>query len=240
MRARNIKPGFFKNAELADAGLSVRLLFIGLWCMADREGRLKDKPRVIKAEIFPYDRDDEVDVDAGLNTLERLGLIHRYSTGADSVDASCIISISSFKKHQSPHHTEKASVLPAPVKSRLRNGEYPSDSLIPDSLNHESLIPVHATVHPEKIATNVASGPGPEKNGSAGGGANGHHDEAYRTWREVAPALADPDLQKRFDRGSKPIQVIGLMGGWRELGMKPREMRGQIEVKYLAIYRSLP
>jgi hypothetical protein len=33
----------------------VRLLFTGLWCLADREGRLEDRPAEIKAEIFSYD-----------------------------------------------------------------------------------------------------------------------------------------------------------------------------------------
>lgn len=37
-RARNIKPSFFKNEDLADLNPFDRLLFIGLWCLADREG----------------------------------------------------------------------------------------------------------------------------------------------------------------------------------------------------------
>ena len=38
MRARNLKPGFFKNETLAEIEPLGRLLFQGLWCMADREG----------------------------------------------------------------------------------------------------------------------------------------------------------------------------------------------------------
>lgn len=153
MRARNLKPGFFKNAELADAGPIAQLLFAGLWLMADKEGRLKDQPRVIKAELFPY---YDADVNGELTVLARLGHVRRYVT-----DRIAVIEIINFKKHQSPHHTERASELPAydgvsacnhgapeihgelTVNSRKHNGGNPSDSLIPDSLipdspNHES------------------------------------------------------------------------------------------------------
>lgn len=104
-RARNIKPGFFKNYDLADLGPYAQLLFAGLWCMADKEGRLEDKPRLIKAEVFPY---YEVDVNGELTQLERLGFVVRYQVGD-----MALIEVSNFKEHQSPHHTEKASTLPA-------------------------------------------------------------------------------------------------------------------------------
>jgi hypothetical protein len=148
MRARNLKPGFFKNPELADAGPIVQLLFAGLWLLADKEGRLKDQPRVIKAEVFPY---YPVDVNGELTVLQRLGHIHRFV-----VDGTAVIEVVNFRKHQSPHHTERASDLPAfvgnysvreihgetTVDSPLDNGGNPSDSLIlrfSDSLIHDSL-----------------------------------------------------------------------------------------------------
>ena len=61
MRARNIKTGFYKNDQLAECSLAARLLFPGLWMMADRDGRLEYRPKRIKAEVFPY---DDVDVSA--------------------------------------------------------------------------------------------------------------------------------------------------------------------------------
>ena len=54
-RARNIKPGFFRNADLAELPIEARLLFIGLWTIADREGRMEDRPKQIKMELFPAD-----------------------------------------------------------------------------------------------------------------------------------------------------------------------------------------
>jgi hypothetical protein len=137
-----LKPGFFKNAELADAGPHAQLLFAGLWLMADKEGRLKDQPRVIKAEVFPY---YDVEINGELTVLVRLGHIHRYVACGIAV-----IEVVNFKRHQSPHHTEKASELPpcsersaenssvhemhsgTTVTSPLENAGNPSDSLIPE------------------------------------------------------------------------------------------------------------
>jgi hypothetical protein len=167
-RARNLKPNFFKNYELADAGMACQLLFEGLWCLADREGRLEDKPRLIKAELFPY---YDVDVNRELTVLARLKFIDRYV-----VDGIAVIEVRNFKKHQNPHHTEKPSILPGkPVKeagnpheirtsdnngyltvnSPLQDGEYLADSLllIPDSLllNPSSLIPEIEAEKKEKV-----------------------------------------------------------------------------------------
>lgn len=103
-RARNIKPGFFTNEVLADLPPFDRLLFIGLWCLADREGRLEERPKRIKMELFPC---DSYDVPAGLESLESNGFVDRYQVGDQS-----IIEILSFQKHQRPHGTEKDSILP--------------------------------------------------------------------------------------------------------------------------------
>jgi hypothetical protein len=76
-RARNIKPGFFKNEILGVADPLYSLLFEGLWVLADRAGRLEDRPLRIKGEVFPYR--DGLNVDAMLNWLESNGFIRRYT-----------------------------------------------------------------------------------------------------------------------------------------------------------------
>jgi hypothetical protein len=136
MRARNIKPGLFKNEVLGAADPLLTLLFEGLWMIADREGRLEDRPLRIKAELFAYR--EIPDIDGLLTQLESMGFLRRYK-----VNNARLIQVIKFKEHQSPHHTEKKSQLPAPVNSPLSNGEYresngeyPPDSLIPDSLIH--------------------------------------------------------------------------------------------------------
>ena len=152
MRARNIKPGFFKNDELAEIGPCAQLLFAGLWCMADKEGKLSDRPKRIRAEIFPY-YEPKPGIIKILDELDKKNFITRYS-----VNGHRIIKIVNFLEHQSPHHTEKASNLPdlqeggdITVNSPLSNGEYPPDSLIPDSLIPDSLI---KDSRPKKIVFN--------------------------------------------------------------------------------------
>jgi hypothetical protein len=104
MRARNIKPGFWKNEQLVSCDPVTRLLFIGLWGIADREGRLSDSPIKIKIELFPC---DHVDVESMLKSLASVGLIDRYE-----IDGKRYIQVVNFAKHQSPHHLEKSSTIP--------------------------------------------------------------------------------------------------------------------------------
>ena len=103
-RARNIKPGFFRNADLVELPMEARLLFIGLWTLADREGRLEDRPKQIKMEIFPA---DSVDCDALLMQLASTGMVARYE-----VDGKRYLQVVNFTKHQNPHRDEKASTVP--------------------------------------------------------------------------------------------------------------------------------
>lgn len=161
-RARNIKPGFFTNDELALCAPCARLLFAGLWTIADREGRLEDRPIRIKAHVMPY---DECDVDALLNELAGRNFIIRYENGG-----SKYIQITNFRKHQNPHVKEPASTIPAPGQ----NGTGPADSLllIPSSTSSspspdvpepdlaaeavEELVSIGATAAGARSAINVA------------------------------------------------------------------------------------
>ena len=103
-RARNIKPGFFCNDGLVELPFEVRLLFIGLWTLADREGRLEDRPKRIRMEIFPG---DDVNVDQALGMLAKAGFIVRYE-----VEERRYIEVLNFAKHQNPHPREAASTIP--------------------------------------------------------------------------------------------------------------------------------
>lgn len=110
-RARNIKPGFFANDELAELSFEARLLFIGLWTIADREGRLDDRTKKIKGQVFPY---DNCDVEKLLEDLCNANFITRYS-----VDGRKFIHINNFHKHQNPHPNEKASEIPPPSDAEI-------------------------------------------------------------------------------------------------------------------------
>lgn len=138
-RARNIKPGFFKNEVLGVADPLYSLLFEGLWVLADRAGRLEDRPLRIKGEVFPYR--DGLNVDAMLNWLESNGFIRRYTAQGKK----CIL-VLEFVKHQSPHKNEAESELPAPSNECTKPEEIGTTSEIigstrADSLSSDSLIP---------------------------------------------------------------------------------------------------
>lgn len=141
-RARNIKPGFFANEDLAEIEPIGRLLFIGLWTLADRDGRLEDRPKRIKGELFPY---DNCDINALLDDLQKYGFILRYE-----VDGGKYIQIVNFSKHQNPHPKEPSKDFPMPesdkqVASREKKLQATdkqvaknADILNPDILNPES------------------------------------------------------------------------------------------------------
>ena len=113
MRARNIKPGFFLNEKLAECDFKTRLLFIGLWCYADREGRFEWIPKRIEAAIFPYDKN--VNVEKCLCNLMSLHVITMYDHVITLSPQTKIKVgyIENFKKHQKPHPHEAQSILPA-------------------------------------------------------------------------------------------------------------------------------
>ena len=165
-RARNIKPGLFKNELLAEREPAVRLLFIGLWTLADREGRVEDRPKRIKLELFPY---DDCEIDSMLSFLEQDGFIERYQVAGKSV-----ILIKNFLKHQNPHGTEKDSELPDKdgsftihertangcvtgtkrknnVNSTLEECESTVKAPLVNALNPESLILIPDLLNPEVL-----------------------------------------------------------------------------------------
>ena len=115
-RARNIKPSFFTNEVLCQLPPLTRLLFIGLWTEADREGRLEDRPVRIKMRVFPL---DTFDIEAALDSLHKKGFITRYSVAGDRY-----IEIPKWKLHQRPHIKEALSLIPAPSPEKVGASTY--------------------------------------------------------------------------------------------------------------------
>lgn len=151
-RARNIKPGFYKNEDLAECSVWARFIYPGLWMLADRDGLLEDRPKRIKAEILPF---DSVEIEPLLSELAARKLIVRYQNEDGSY-----IWIPKFKEHQSPHYSEKPSGIKPPAlpeSTRHDGAETPGKALEdsektpvlrggrnplnPDSLNPESRLP---------------------------------------------------------------------------------------------------
>lgn len=161
-RARNIKPKFFQNDELGELSPLARLLFIGLWTIADYKGCLEYRAKRIKTQLLPY---DECSIEELASALDKSGFIAIYS-----VAGRMYIKILKFTEHQNPHKNERDSGSEIPDLSekdceiskltqdgstRDKNGTAPAVSLLlnPVSLNPlpDSGLPPPAEPPAEKI-----------------------------------------------------------------------------------------
>lgn len=172
-RLRILKPRFFANEDLAEVSPLGRLLFQGLWCWADREGRLEDRPKRIKVEILPY---DDCDVEELLNDLAAKGFILRYE-----VDGQRYIQVVNFSKHQSPHIKEGPSTIP--VASIYKDDTIPAPCLSGATTVQEPDEPICV------MGT-----------GFMGNGVMGTGGESAQTSVDTAPVAQAPKTRKRVHR----------------------------------------
>ena len=122
-RARSLKPSFFTNEDLGECSPLARLFFAGLWCWADREGYVEDRPRRLKAQILAY---DEVSGEALVTELLEHGLVERLEVNGERV-----LYLPTFAKHQDPH--------PKETPSRFVQGEPKVDPRCPQGEPRENL-----------------------------------------------------------------------------------------------------
>lgn len=113
-RRRLIDPSMWQSGHFKRLGLRQRLLWIGVVTLADDEGKLKGEAAVIRAGIFPFD--DGVSakvVEEDLQTLQKEGLIERYTVSGD-----LYIRIGKWAKYQKPSHPSPSKIPdPPPVKN---------------------------------------------------------------------------------------------------------------------------
>ncbi len=130
-RARNIKPGFFQNEELAELEPIDRLAFIALWTVCDYKGCLEYRPKRLKIQLLPY---DDIDIEKTVESLEKAGFVQVYK-----IENESFIKIINFEKHQNPHKNEREAGSDIPDIDGTKSdiiGTTRADSLllIPDSL----------------------------------------------------------------------------------------------------------
>lgn len=106
-RIRTIKPEFFTSEDIVELSPLARLLYIALWCEADKEGRLVWKPKTFKMRYLPA---DDCDIAALLNELTSAGLVVLYGEGYAHIPA--------FRAHQHINPRESDSQLPDPSSTR--------------------------------------------------------------------------------------------------------------------------
>jgi hypothetical protein len=117
-RTRSIKPGFFTNERMAELDPLTRIMFIGLWTIADHRGCIEWRPKRIKIQTMPY---DNLDMEAAADGLQTAGFLHRYEVGGQQY-----IKIINFEKHQNPHKQERDTIPTIP--------DYPMSQLIKNEI----------------------------------------------------------------------------------------------------------
>lgn len=104
-RIRTIKPEFFTSEDIVGLSPLARLLYIALWCEADRDGRMVWKPRTFKLRFLPA---DDCDINALCEEILSAGLVELYGEGYAHIPA--------FAAHQHINPRETVSSLPEPEK----------------------------------------------------------------------------------------------------------------------------
>ena len=112
-RIRTIKPDFFTSEDIVSLSPLARLLYIALWCEADREGRFTWRPATFKLRYFPGDR---VNIETLGQELTCRELVIRYG--------GCLAYIPTFLNHQHVNPREAQSSLPVPdASARVTNAQ---------------------------------------------------------------------------------------------------------------------
>lgn len=107
MRIRTVKPEFWTSESMGRVSREARLCFVGLWSMADDEGRSRAVSRMLANLLYPYDDDARGLVDGWLNELEREGCIQRYE-----VDGNHYLQVCNWLKHQKIDRPSKSKLPP--------------------------------------------------------------------------------------------------------------------------------
>jgi hypothetical protein len=109
-RIRTVKPELFRHEGLFEAelhyNLPLRLAFIGLLTVCDREGRFRWQPRILKLDVLPH---DVIDFSLVLEALAASGFIIKYEHQGKVYGA-----IPTWRKHQHVNCNERKSIIPDP------------------------------------------------------------------------------------------------------------------------------
>lgn len=119
-RIRTVKPEFLTDVDLWEAhfatGLPLHLVYLGLWCHADREGRFEWSPRYLKTQILPYCED--IDMAECLDALAAFGFLLKYRPRGDAA-GKLYGAVITFASHQVINNRERSSLLPAPADCEI-------------------------------------------------------------------------------------------------------------------------
>ena len=115
MRIRSIKPEFWASESVGRLSRDTRLVFVGLWSLADDSGRFRADPRYIAGQLFPYDDDGLKTVSRALASLREEGCVHLYEA-----DRSQYGQVTGWERHQKIDRPSP-SKIPQPPETPLAN-----------------------------------------------------------------------------------------------------------------------
>lgn len=132
MPKRMIHSSIFSNEDFGDIGagsvekLRRRLLFIGIFSLADDEGRINGSAKFLKASVFPYDDDIKVkDVEKDILFMFKKGMYTLYE-----VEGRPFIQNKNWDKWQYIRRDLfKPSTIPSPQKGKISDIEQDNESI---------------------------------------------------------------------------------------------------------------
>jgi len=217
-RTRSIKPSFFKNEYLAECEPMARLLFIGLWTLADSQGRMEFRPMRIKAEVFPYENCDILGL---LKQLADKGFVRAYESGDVKV-----LEIPTFGDHQRCHPDERDEGLP-PADESAETIVFPEPNAKPGNPTREPgnppascafnpliLLPSSSTA-PTNPATRSRSKPADPLRWTADSGWEGITDADHAEWSQAYPAADLPVELAKAHQWLKANPKKARKSNWR-------------------------
>lgn len=112
-RKRMIDPTFWADEEIGHWSFQARLFYIGLWNFADDKGRFRAAPDLLRSQIFPYDKD--FDIQKVMKEVEKK--VFWYNIEGNNYGW-----LVNFSKHQRIDRPTKSLFPPAPIEKRNRRG----------------------------------------------------------------------------------------------------------------------
>jgi hypothetical protein len=226
-RARTIKPGYFTNDLLAQCDPLARILFAGLWTIADRDGRMVFRPARIKAQVLPYDACDIDDLIAQLQ--------HRRFIVIYEIEGVRYLQVEGFGKHQNPHPREVSENIPEPTAesevTESREKVLPShEKVLPSPGNagtSNALSPLPSPLSPSPIPLSLQSldacDARPKRRQRSNdplrwneeSGWQGITDEDHDRWLDLFPAVDSRYELKRLDQWLRDNPTKAHKSNWR-------------------------
>lgn len=187
-RIRTIKPEFWSSPGIETLEYRWRLLYIGLWQLADDFGRGSFNPREFLGFVFPADMsEDSGGIRRGCGELRRVFGVEFYSVGGRHFYA-----IPSWEKHQKTDRRTKASKYPAPEEG------VPFDPVSDQPLS--DVLDVSANI-PAGSAGDTAGSAGVPRNSGVGTGEQGNSNKGVEVPSKLQDAQAHVKPPQDFSDG---------------------------------------